>query len=137
VDDKRRVPVPSKWRPDDPESLPEFTLIVWPQHQAGICLRVLPPDQFDKLYDEIEAMPNSDPSKPVLKRNIGTRSAQAKLDNAGRIMIPDEMAEEAGIKGTAVLAGMLDRFEIWNPERFAEVQKMDKPLLGKAFEMME
>src|SRR5580658_5811497 len=112
VDDKRRVPVPFRWRPDESEGQVEFTLIVWPKHQAGVCLRVLPPDQLAKLRASIDAMPNSDPNKSILKRSIGTSSAQSKLDSVGRITIPDEMAEAADITNEAVLAGMMDRFEI-------------------------
>ncbi len=60
ADDKRRVPVPFRWRPEESEGAMEFTLIIWPKHQAGICLRVLPPDQLAKLRADIDAMPNSD-----------------------------------------------------------------------------
>jgi len=137
VDDKRRVPVPFRWRPEESEGSVEFTLIIWPKHQAGICLRVLPPDQWAKLRAAIDAMPNNDPNKSVLKRRIGTSSTQAKLDSVGRITILDEMAEAADITNEAVLAGMVDRFEIWNPKRFAQVKVLDDAVEGKAFEMME
>jgi MraZ protein len=137
VDVKRRVPVPFRWKPDESEGTVEFTLIIWPKHQAGTCLRVLPPDQWAKLRAEINAMPNNDPSKSILKRRIGTSSAQARLDNVGRITIPDEMAEAADITNEAVLAGMMDRFEIWNPKRYAQVNIMDNSVEGKAFDMME
>ena len=33
VDEKRRVQIPAKWRPD--KSGTELTLMLWPQHQAG------------------------------------------------------------------------------------------------------
>jgi len=136
VDAKRRVPIPFRWRPEESEGV-EFTLIIWPKHQAGTCLLILPPDQLVKLRVAIEAMPNNDPSKSILKRSIGTSSAQAKLDSVGRITIPDEMAEAADISNEAVLAGVLDRFEMWNPKRYAQVKVLDNALLGKALEMME
>jgi MraZ protein len=136
VDDKRRVPVPFRWRPDESEGV-EFTLIVWPKHQAGICLRVLPPAELAKLRASIDAMPNSDPNKSVLKRSIGTNSAQSKLDSVGRITLPDDMAELAEITNEAVLAGMIDRFEIWSPKRYAQVKILDNALLSKAYELME
>jgi MraZ protein len=137
VDTKRRVPVPFRWRPEEAEGSVEFTLIIWPKHQAGVCLRVLPPEELVKLRAAIDAMPNSDSNKSVLKRSIGTSSAQAKLDSVGRITIPDDMAEEAEITTDAVLAGMMDRFEIWNPKRYAQVRVLDNAILGKALEMME
>ncbi|MGP8200080.1 MAG: division/cell wall cluster transcriptional repressor MraZ [Limisphaerales bacterium] len=137
VDSKRRVPVPFRWRPNESEGTVEFTLIVWPRHQAGTFLRVLPPEQMAQLCAEIYAMPNGTPEKSVLKRRIGTSSAHVRLDNVGRIMIPDNMAEEAKITDEAVLAGAMDQFEIWNPERYAQSKVLDEPVFGKALAKME
>ena len=135
VDEKRRLQVPAKWRPE--EEGVQLTMIVWPKHQAGTCLRVLPPEKMAKLAADIDAMPNSDPTKVVLKRFVGSKSMQVALDKAGRICVPDEMASAAGIKDEAVLVGLIDRFEIWNPARYEQVEAMDAVLSPKAFEMME
>ena len=135
VDDKRRVQIPAKWRPQ--KAAVELTLILWPREGVGACVRVLPPSQMAKLMQSIDEMPNSDPKKVVLKRIIGSDSAQASVDKAGRICLPDEMARGAGIKNDAVLVGLLDRFEIWNPERYEKVQAADAALAPDAFKLME
>jgi MraZ protein len=135
VDEKRRLQIPAKWRPE--EEGVQLTVIVWPKHQAGTCLRVLPPEKMAKLAADIDAMPNNDPTKVVLKRFVGSKSMQVTLDKAGRICVPDEMANAAGIKDEAVLVGLIDRFEIWNPARYEQVEAMDAVLSPKAFEMME
>ena len=135
VDDKRRLQIPAKWRPES-ESV-ELTVIVWPKHQAGDCLRVLPPEEMAELMASIDALPNSDPNKVVLKRFIGSESVQLTLDKAGRICLPDEMARAAGIKAKAVLVGLLDRFEIWSPERYVNVKSADAVVAHDAFKMME
>ena len=135
VDGKRRVQIPAKWRPA--QSDVEFTLIVWPKSPHGSCLRALPPEQMGKLMADINAMSNDDPNKVVLKRFIGSESAQAALDKAGRICLPEEMPKAAGIKKAAVLVGLLDRFEIWNPERYAAVRGEDQVMAGAAFTLME
>ncbi len=135
VDEKRRVQIPAKWRPD--ESGTELTLVLWPQHQAGSCVRVLPPAQMAKLKGDIDALANDNPKKGFLKRFIGSKSVQAALDKAGRICLPDGMAREAGIKDEAVLAGRLDCFEIWNPARYEKVEAEDAVLASEAFKLME
>jgi len=114
----------------------EFTVIVWPKHHAGTCLRVLPPDKLEKLVAEIEAMPNSDPRKDVLRRVVGGNSEQVTLDKAGRICLPEEMARAAGIKGEAQLIGMLEQFEIWEPVRYKQVEAADGVHQANAFELM-
>ena len=135
VDGKRRVQVPAKWRPESPDV--EFTLIVWPKSPHGPCLRALPPEQMSKLMEDINTMSNDDPNKVVLKRFIGSESVQVALDKAGRICLPEAMANLAGIKKEAVLVGLLDRFEIWSPDRFAEVRSEDQVMAGAAFSLME
>src|ERR1051325_3209495 len=114
VDEKRRLQIPAKWRPSKPNV--EFSLIVWPKSKEGPCLRALPPEQMAKTLREIDAMPNSDPNKVVLKRFIVSASVQVVLDTAGRVCLPDGMAAAGSIKEEAMLVGLLDRFEIWNPE---------------------
>lgn len=135
VDEKRRVQIPAKWRPEKEGT--ELTLILWPKHQAGTCLRVLPPAQMAKLKADLDAMPNSDPNKVVLKRFIGSESVQVTLDKAGRICLPEAMARAAGIKEEAVLVGLLDRFEIWSPDRYENVKAADAVLASEAFKLME
>jgi MraZ protein len=135
VDDKRRLQIPAKWRPAKENF--EFTLIVWPKSKEGPCLRALPPEQMAKTLREIDALPNSDPNKVVLKRFIGSESVQVVLDKAGRVCLPDGMAAAAGIKEEAMLVGLLDRFEIWNPERYEKVRASDAVMAQEAFKMME
>lgn len=134
IDEKRRLQIPAKWRPEG-EGV-EFTVIVWPKHQAGTCLRVLPPEKLERLVAEIEAMPNSDPRKDVLRRVVGGNSEQVQLDKAGRICLPEDMARAAGLKNEAKLVGMFEQFEIWEPGRYQIVEAADGVHQLKAFEMM-
>ena len=135
VDEKRRVQIPAKWRPEEEGT--ELTVIYWPKHAAGACLRVLPPAEMAKMKASIDALPNNDPNKSVLKRVIGSKSVQVALDKSGRICLPEEMARAADIKEEALLVGLLDRFEIWNPARYENVEATDALLATKAFELME
>jgi len=73
----------------------------------------------------------------VLKRFIGSQSEQVALDKGGRVCLPEQMAKEAGLVKDAVLVGLLDRFEIWNPDRYATVREADVVMASEAFKMME
>ena len=125
------------WRPTEEDF--QFTLIVWPQRQEGPCLRVLPPKEMAELMESLDAMPNGDRNKTILKRIIGSESTQVTLDKAGRICVPDEMAAATGIEieKEVVMVGLLDRFEIWEPERYARVKAADTVMASEAFKMME
>ena len=135
VDEKRRIQIPAMWRPT--ESGVQFTVIVWPQRTEGPCLRVLPPKEMAELMAELDAIPNEDRRKTILKRIIGSESTQVTLDKAGRICVPEEMASAAGIAEEATLVGLLDRFEIWDPARHEKVKAADSVMAQEAFKMME
>ena len=129
VDEKRRVQIPAKWRgPSDTT----FTLIIWQKGQQPACLLALPPVQMQALAQKLSTMSFSDPKAEALRRLLGSKSDQVTLDSAGRICIPETMAKEAGIGKEAVLVGMFDRFQIWNPERHAVVSQFDEALSDEA-----
>jgi len=123
VDDKRRVQVPSKWRLPAEEEL-KFRLLLWqPAGQKKPCLLALPPEQWRRLRDRISGMPLSDPKAQALRRWIATNADVVTVDNAGRICLPQALAEAAGINKQVVLQGMEDHFQIWAGEAFAEEAK--------------
>ena len=41
------------------------------------------------------------------------------IDATGRIILPSDLAEYAGLTGKAQFVGLGDRFQIWSPERLA------------------
>ncbi len=132
VDDKRRLQIPAKWRPADAGV--QFTLILWPKGaMQDACLLVLPPDEWVTLVQKLKALPFADPKAEVLRRIIGLKSDRCVLDKSGRICLPDGMAKAAGIEKEALLLGLVDRFEIWNPERFESVSAVDQQLSSEVF----
>jgi MraZ protein len=137
LDEKRRIQIPAKWRPAD-EGM-QFTLILWTKPKEGPCLRVLPPQKMADLLASIDALPTGDPKKIVLKRQLGTASDQVTLDKAGRICVPEEMAKAAGIEigSDAVLTGLFDHFEIWNPDRYAKTRVADEVMSTDALSLMD
>jgi MraZ protein len=135
LDEKRRVQIPAKWRPSQPDV--EFTLILWPNGaQPDACLLVLPPAEMNALAEKIRAMSFADPKASALRRLLGSKSASVSLDKAGRICLPEAMAKAVGIEDEAILVGLVDRFEIWNPERYQKVSAVDEALLPEAFKLI-
>ena len=100
-------------------------------------MRVLPPKEMAELMAALDAMPNDDRNKTILKRIIGSASTQVTLDKAGRICVPEEMASAAGIEDEVTLVGLLDRFEIWDPQRYEKVKAADAVMAAEAFKLME
>jgi MraZ protein len=55
-------------------------------------------------------------------RLISSRGHSTPCDKQGRIVLTEELLRHAGIKNEAVLVGVLNKFEIWSPERYAEFE---------------
>ncbi len=128
VDDKRRVQIPALWRPAVPGT--QLTLVSYPaSKEVGRCLRVLSLKQMLKVMEQIDAIPSRDPRKVLLQRTFGGESVQVALDKAGRILIPEKMALDAGIKDEALLIGMLRFYDIWNPERYEKIKPSEEDLV--------
>lgn len=57
----------------------------------------------------------------LVRRALVTRivagAADLKMDETGRIRLPDEMMAAAGLSERVKFAGNLDSFQIWEPER--------------------
>lgn len=135
VDEKRRIQIPAKWRPKTSEI--QFTLILWPRGvQQNVCLMVLPPEEWTLLVQKLKLMPFSDPKAEALRRLVGTKSDRVTLDKVGRICLPEVMAKAVEIEKEAVLIGLVDRFEIWNPDRYKLAMEGDETLLPEAFRMI-
>lgn len=134
VDEKRRVQIPAKWRPAEPEVL---TLILWPKGtMPEACLLVLPPREWEILVQKLKAMPYADPKTEALRRLLGKKSDRVTLDKGGRICLPEAMAKAAATDKEAMLVGLVDRFEIWNPERYEAASAVDDELLPEAFKLI-
>lgn len=111
-------------------------LIVWPNGDHGSCIRVVPPKQMASLMNEIQNMSAADAKAVALRRWLGSHSDHVSMDKSGRVCLPEGMASEAGIEKEAVLVGLLDRFEIWNPKRYESVSASDAVLQPEAFKLL-
>ena len=134
VDEKRRVQIPAKWRAGETE---EFVLIRWPNgvHKEA-CLLALPITEWMGLVQKLKAMPYSDPKADSLRRLLGRKSDRVSTDKSGRVCLPEDMAKATEIEREAVLVGLVDRFEIWNPKRYEEVTAVDEALSSEAFKLI-
>ena len=135
VDEKRRVQIPAKWRGGQGEV--EFMILLWPNgNQPDACLLILPPMVARTLVSKLTAMPFGDPKAEALRRFLGEKSDTARCDKAGRITLPEEMAKTVGLGSEAILNGMFDRFQIWNPERYEATRGAVDALAPEAFKLI-
>ena len=109
LDHKNRVNIPSKFR-GNPES-PDAEHYVIVRGFEG-CLYVYPHASW--LIIEEKAR--------YFVRMMLSNAADARVDKQGRIAIPQNLLDLAGIKKEVTIRGVFDKFELWDPGRLREYE---------------
>lgn len=113
IDAKGRVPVPPAFRGAFQETGGQAVATLVDQ-----CLGVYAPREWARLEGQLRALPAFSAKAKALSRLLLSRAADVELDVQGRILVPPLLRAAAGLKDEAVVVGVLDRFELWAPERW-------------------
>jgi MraZ protein len=128
IDAKGRLPVPAAFRRALAEAGPA-TVVVTPLDQ---CLAAYPLGEWARLEQQLAQLPPfSGPAKAVT-RLVASRAVECDLDVQGRVLLPSVLRAAAGLGSEAVVIGVLNRFEIWAPERWAAFLAESERLLDDA-----
>jgi MraZ protein len=125
IDGSRRVMLPAKWRPRDPNT--RFTMLPWPIG-AEDRLLVLPPERWREMLQKLKARSLSDPRIEALEQEIAENAAQVTTDKVGRICLTEEHTKIVKIREEAELVGRLDKFEIWEPGAREAIRAQNRKL---------
>ena len=113
VDEKGRVALPSAFRSRfEPRCCLAFG-------QDG-CIDVLTEEGFEEVANEmVEKVKRGEMSKSQ-QRALAGATMEVPLDTQGRVLLSQELRDFAGIglKAAVVIAGSIDRVEIWNPDAY-------------------
>jgi MraZ protein len=123
VDKKGRVSVPAPFR-HEMAGHARQTVVVHEAPEGGYLYGWAYED-FIKLAEHIQRMPPLSPTRQRLARSILAAARPLGFDDAGRIMLPDELVARAGLNDKALFAGQGEYFTIWNPDSFAKQQAAD------------
>ncbi|MEZ4280093.1 MAG: division/cell wall cluster transcriptional repressor MraZ [Myxococcota bacterium] len=118
IDGKGRLSIPRVFRgglEGGGENPP--MLVIQKDHIA-----LFPAEEWASAERRLRALPEFDPDAQRLRRFFSAGSQPCPVDPQGRILVPGFMREHAGLESKVVLAGVLDRVEIWSPARFEENQ---------------
>ena len=116
VDPKGRLSIPAKFR--DVLAQYDGNLVVVPNEH---CLEVHPLEEWEKIEARLREKSMFDPDVREFSRLYVSRAKDTSLDAAGRILLPPDSRQEAGIhKDVTLVGGGLMRFEVWDRVRFEE-----------------
>jgi MraZ protein len=72
--------------------------------------------EFKKIFSKISSLNEFNEEYRLLQRNFFRGNSTVELDGTGRFLIPKTMLTYASIEKEAVVVGMGNRVEIWNPD---------------------
>ena len=123
VDKKGRVSVPATFRAVLDES--GGAGVYLKRNQADGALDGLTDAFMDEIQQRIEALDIGSDDRTALEDEYFAESTELRFDPEGRIILPRELSDFAGIGDTALFVGLGARFQIWNPEAY-EARRADR-----------
>lgn len=115
VDSKGRVAVPAKLRKAFPEQFVNSVVLT-----RGIedCIQGYALDEWDKILLNLEQLDIPETQRNLISRLLLSSSSEVNFDTQGRVLIPQHLLEHAKLRGEAMIVGVGNRIEIWNPVLF-------------------
>ena len=114
IDDKGRLTIPAKFR-DELESG-----IVITRGLDG-CLWAYGRSEWEALAEKIAKLPTTNPAARNFSRFVFSSAFDSIPDRQGRILLPQNLRDYAGIQNETIVIGVKNKLEIWNPTKWSEV----------------
>jgi MraZ protein len=123
LDEKGRLSLPASYRRDAAE-------------QRFVLVQPYPPALA--LYPEVEWAAVEERLQDVMKSESGrlyvlkvmSSAVEVVPDAQGRILVPSNLREAAGLDGQALLVGAINKIEVWNPAQFEQAVSASAPQFG-------
>lgn len=129
IDKKGRVSVPPAFR----AVLAAETfngVIVYPSFVHG-CIEACGMARMTKIYERIEALDPYSEERDAFATAILGSAVQLAFDSEGRIVLPESLLAQAGIKDAGVFVGKGATFEIWAKDAFVKHEAAARELAKK------
>ena len=109
LDPKGRVSLPARFR----EAFADGAVLTLGQDG---CLFCFPRAEWDERSREVRTLPLSDTQGRAYARMFFGKAEPVELDSQGRLLIPQRLRAESGIRREVVVLGVFDRMEVWDRE---------------------
>lgn len=116
LDAKGRLAIPSRYR-ERLESRAEGHLVV--TVDRDYCLLIYPLPDWEKIERKLMNLSSLNMQSRRLQRLMVGHAAELEMDGHGRILLPRELREFAGLVRRAMLIGQGNKFELWDEENWS------------------
>ena len=117
IDDKDRIVIPSKLR----DLFDEGTFI---NKGCEGCISIYPSDSWNEYVSSLLASTKDSISGRQIRRAIASKSTPYECDKSGRVKLPRNLLELAGITKQCMVVGAFDHLEIWELEAWKKYDEV-------------
>ena len=116
IDQKGRMAIPIKFR----ARLTKGAVVT-----KGLddCLFLYPKEEWAQLAGKLAAMTIARADSRAFSRLMLAGAMEVDIDKQGRALIPDYLRQYAGIKKTVIVAGLYNRLELWDQDRWNQYKQ--------------
>ena len=93
------------------------------------CLYIYPLEEWNRLQEQVRTKPRSDEAIRFFLRRVIASAVEVEMDKQGRVQIPIALREDANINTNVVIAGQIERIELWDRNEWDslfDLSKIDK-----------
>ena len=120
LDSKGRINIPAKFRQS--LSKDNYNTFVATRGQDP-CIWIYPMKEWKKIEDELRKLSSVSGVHRTFVRQIASSATPSTCDKQGRIIISPSLLSYAELNKEALILGMINKIEIWNPDILEKVDK--------------
>jgi MraZ protein len=84
------------------------------------CLSLYPMKSWEPIFREISNLNDFDPKVRSFRRYFLNGATGMELDSAGRLLVPSNLKEYAGLEKDIVLVSAVNKIEIWDKSKYQQ-----------------
>jgi len=85
------------------------------------CLSLYPLESWEPLFADISKLNDFDPRVREFRRYFLNGATAVEPDSAGRLLIPPNLKEHAGLQKDIVLVSAVNKIEIWDSNKYHQL----------------
>ena len=130
LDTKGRVILPARYR----EQLAEGAYVT---KGRGGCLSVFTAEDFEVVASEVREQSKQGATQLNAARAFFSGAQEVRPDKQGRVALPQNLRDYAGLTREVVVAGVFSRIEIWDRDRWLELDRVGAQALTDSDDLPE
>lgn len=84
------------------------------------CLTLYPKTSWEPIFSEISKLNDFDPKVREFRRYFLNGATVLELDSAGRLLVPSNLKDHAGLEKDIVLVAAVNKIEIWDKSKYQQ-----------------